>query len=583
MPRIAQACLNCQHRKLKCDVQKPCCGSCRRYKIVCSYSSGVVETKRIRTVRACTNCQAGRRKCSGEFPRCSRCAKKSLKCHYLSDTHILDINYEDLYAKIDAEEYGSIVKLAIESFFERDIHFLAGNFLAISQFQDVTKKSKRLLRAIVGTTLNKTGDDVNRKDLREWWYDSIIHDILLHIDEHADIEFFSAILFVILWRFIHAERKWFLILPMVIRLAFSLKLHHEHEQLPHLDRELRRRMMWNCFLLDKFVAGGMNEFTACNISLIELALPSDSIESTSSIFGSTQPGILALAVQVGQLRHEVLSYAKSAARDLDHWWQDDSEMWVLSRKLDDIINGLPQCLVYSKENVENRRSKQESLFFVTTHLWLRQTLCDLFRLSIPGLNESSPEILLNLVPVDLLLRTQSDCVSHAVSVCDILSESSNLITGADSISDIIPIIYESCRLVLLSYHQNLSANMGLDSKRVGAMINCNLTILLNSELSLVPQSKVVHLYISAGCHQLQISEYVPVSIAESEIDRTVTFLDRSEGLTKPKMIFSRLHPAAKDDDQSSGILPAVWLDEFLNSLDSSYEDLLSTFRMEWPR
>lgn len=60
---------------------------------------------------------------------------------------------------------------------------------------------------------------------------------------------------------------------MAARVAYGMRLNYESTgPMPFIPKEVRRRMMWSIFMLDKFYSGGFAELTLCNASTMHLNL-----------------------------------------------------------------------------------------------------------------------------------------------------------------------------------------------------------------------------------------------------------------------------------------------------------------------
>lgn len=55
----------------------------------------------------------------------------------------------------------------------------------------------------------------------------------------------------------HQTGKSFHFVPLMVRMAYLLKLHKEDTKLPLVERECRRRLLWSIFTSDRFYAGGV--------------------------------------------------------------------------------------------------------------------------------------------------------------------------------------------------------------------------------------------------------------------------------------------------------------------------------------
>jgi hypothetical protein len=519
-----KSCLNCRRRKVKCDKSVPDCHPCLNSGLSCSYRSGEVDHTKLRSTRACQSCRVQKRRCSGDLPKCSRCLQQGDPCLYISNRSMLsNIGIKEFYAEIDSDRYHQLVVELISSTLSKNLQFLAGSFLDKDKILgDVHAgtQPKILTQALVGMSLDSIG-----LDLEEWWFDKHLADILSCLQQ-IELNLFISLLLNVLWTWAKKARRNFFVVPLLCRMAFSLLLHLEELVRPMtvLESELRRRMMWTCFLLDKLVAAGLPELTCCELSVLgSLKLPSDIIGEDGgqlclgnvglSASTTTAPlGILAFSIHLGQLRHLTLTYVRSADKNLDRWWLTDSMIKRIDRDLQGLVRRLPPDLKYSKRNLVNRPSVSESRFFFVSHLWVHQIFCDLYRLAIPGMRESSPEIILSLIPQEMLVQAQSDCIRNAVAICDIISDNLEFINSPETIGDILTFILQSARLLLVyvRQQQNININFSLEVSEIARFLNCCLSILLHDGAKNLSQARIICHFIVNSCHQLELHDKVPL-------------------------------------------------------------------------
>jgi hypothetical protein len=407
----------------------------------------------------------------------------------------------------------------------------------------------------------------------------LLADVLSQLHDEIQIDLFVSLLLNILWTWGKKNRRCFYLVPLLCRMAFSLLLHHEglFRTGPY-EAEMRRRMMWTCFLLDKLQAAGLPELTSCDITLLNLRMPSDQlgedggqlclIESlgTKNVIPDQPLGILAFSVHVGELRYLGFRCGKSAVKNLDQWWLNDSMMRRIETDLYAVIRRLPVNLQYSKHNLMSRSASScERWFFAMAHLWAHQTFCDLYRLAIPGMNESSPEIILGLIPAEILSDVQSLCIRNAVSICNIISENLELIKSIETLGDIFPFIEQSSRLLLAYLQQSLSININLERSEVGRLLNANLSVLFQGTVKNLPQARIIFQYIVTVCNQLDLQEYIPIL---SEMDAAQTpKLQEHDSLVSRLPIF-----AARELTMPSNLRPAEVTFDNLSTLQSSEKD-----------
>lgn len=108
---------------------------------------------------------------------------------------------------------------------------------------------------------------------------------------------------------------------MAARIAYGMRLNHEmSDKMPFVSKEVRRRIMWSIFMLDKFCAGGFAELTLCNANTMQVNLPCDErnfeldipiatpklIPATTSGGLESGIGIMGYMSRLVKIRHEVL-------------------------------------------------------------------------------------------------------------------------------------------------------------------------------------------------------------------------------------------------------------------------------------
>jgi hypothetical protein len=71
----------------------------------------------------------------------------------------------------------------------------------------------------------------------------------------------------------HVSTAWYL-LSIAARAAFMLRLNHERPDLDPVARESRRRLMWQIYLVDRRLAGGLSDLCVCESDrMMEIRLP----------------------------------------------------------------------------------------------------------------------------------------------------------------------------------------------------------------------------------------------------------------------------------------------------------------------
>ena len=73
-----------------------------------------------------------------------------------------------------------------------------------------------------------------------------------------------------------------MLLSLAARMAFTLCLNHEHQNLSPVRQECNRRLMWSIFMLDMLRCAGLDSLAVCSLSHLHIRLPCDEY---SFVFG----------------------------------------------------------------------------------------------------------------------------------------------------------------------------------------------------------------------------------------------------------------------------------------------------------
>ncbi|KNB19267.1 hypothetical protein FOXG_16414 [Fusarium oxysporum f. sp. lycopersici 4287] len=204
-------------------------------------------------------------------------------------------------------------------------------------------------------------------------------------------------------------RSWALS-GQAIRMAFALQLHKDLEydpsgrngtktQLSFIDREIRRRIMWACFLMDRFNSFETDRPMFIREDTIELPLPVkekyfqfDMPAPTEMLDGRVphppspkdgqiadtreNMGVAAFLIRAIALWGRIITYLSQGCKDLDPnpLWEDKSHYM---KHLNDIVNleaSLPLSLKYSAENLEVHKTEKTPSQFLLMHLCLQHNI-----------------------------------------------------------------------------------------------------------------------------------------------------------------------------------------------------------------
>lgn len=88
----------------------------------------------------------------------------------------------------------------------------------------------------------------------------------------------------------------------------------------------------------------------------------------------------------------------------------------LQLKISGFVESLPMVLRLSDNTIEQYFQSGDRPSFVMLHTWIGQMYIDLYRFSLPGLDEqTSPELLAKL-PADFIKKSQKQAIAHAISL-----------------------------------------------------------------------------------------------------------------------------------------------------------------------
>ncbi|KAF4471659.1 nitrate assimilation regulatory nirA [Fusarium albosuccineum] len=195
-----------------------------------------------------------------------------------------------------------------------------------------------------------------------------------------------------------------------IRMAFALQLHKDLEydpsgrngnktQLSFIDREIRRRIMWACFLMDRFNSSGTDRPTFVREETIQIPLPVkekyfqlDMPAPTETLDGQVlhpvspddgqladtreNMGVAAYLIRGIALWGRIITYLSQGGKDTDPgpMWDPESQYAMLLKDVQDLDAGLPSSLKYSLENLEVHKTENTASQFLFMHVCLQHNI-----------------------------------------------------------------------------------------------------------------------------------------------------------------------------------------------------------------
>ena len=208
---------------------------------------------------------------------------------------------------------------------------------------------------------------------------------------------------------------------MAQRMAYALQLHqdldhdpkrstgNEKSELTFTDREIRRRTMWSCFLLDRFSSSGTDRPTFVGPEYIRAQLPIKEKLFTMEITGPTEDlqgnvpnpvdpetgqvavasdnmGVAAYTIRLVALWGEVIDYMNLGGKQRDQkpMWDEESAFQRLKQAADKWKDTLPAALHHTPENLASHASDKIANQFLFMHIVYNQITLFMNRFALPS-------------------------------------------------------------------------------------------------------------------------------------------------------------------------------------------------------
>lgn len=252
----------------------------------------------------------------------------------------------------------------------------------------------------------------------------------------------------------HGGRSWALG-GQAIRMAFALQLHKDLErdplnhkngtsQLSFIDREIRRRVMWSCFIMDRFNSSGTDRPIFVREETIKIPLPvkekyfqldmpvhtetlagdapdlSDPDEAHLVADPKANLGVAAYMIRSIALWGRIISYLNQGGIDLDPHpiWSPDSGYAKLIKDADELTASLPETLRYTHDNLHLYHTEGMANQFLFLHISMQQNILFLNRVAVatPGGPAAKD------VPQTFVANAGAETFSAANRISDILKD-----------------------------------------------------------------------------------------------------------------------------------------------------------------
>lgn len=256
----------------------------------------------------------------------------------------------------------------------------------------------------------------------------------------------------------HGGRSWALG-GQAIRMAFALQLHKDLEndplrsgsKLSFIDREIRRRTMWACFLMDRFNSSGTDRPTFIKEETLKIPLPIkekyfklDMPGPTENLQGEVlhpvsaedgelsdakdNMGVAAYMIKAIAVWGRIINYLNQGGKDLDDkpMWSPESEYMVLIKQAEEMVATLPDALVYSTENLHLHDTEGMANQFLFLHIASQQNILFMNRFAISTPNGSSHQD----VPKTFVTKAGAKAFGAANRISELLKDSESYLIAA---------------------------------------------------------------------------------------------------------------------------------------------------------
>ncbi|CEJ54306.1 Putative C6 transcription factor [Penicillium brasilianum] len=218
----------------------------------------------------------------------------------------------------------------------------------------------------------------------------------------------------------HGGRSWSFG-GQALRMAYALQLHQELEsdpllsqkngansQLSFTDREIRRRTMWACFLMDRYNSSGSQRPPIGNDRFLQIQLPIKETHFQMEIPGPTEDldgdvlnptpdnsgqlsnakenmGVSAYIIRAIVIWGRIVDYLNLGGKrkDPQPLWHPESGYMRLKRQIEEFSASLPSALTFTYENLQIHAAEKIANQFLFLHIITHQNMLFLNQFAIP--------------------------------------------------------------------------------------------------------------------------------------------------------------------------------------------------------
>lgn len=248
---------------------------------------------------------------------------------------------------------------------------------------------------------------------------------------------------------------------MALRMAYALQLHREldhdplarkgdqNSELSFTDREIRRRTMWACFMMDRFNSSGSDRPPIGNEDFLNIQLPIKEPHFELEIPGPTEDldgnvrrpvppgigqvsnprdnmGVSAYIIRAIVLWGRITNYVNLGGKKKDPHpiWSPLSKHKQLKQQVEEFVRSLPPSFAFTPENLQNHAADRIANQFLFLHIVNYQNMLFLHRFAIPTSPGAAPP---KEMPKAFLGEAARTAVDAANQISALIEQSSNYV------------------------------------------------------------------------------------------------------------------------------------------------------------
>jgi len=237
---------------------------------------------------------------------------------------------------------------------------------------------------------------------------------------------------------------------MALRMAYSLRLHEEivrdGDNDSFTDREIRRRTMWSCFLMDRFMSSGSERPMFANEENIHIQLPIKEqlfqmeIPGPTEYLDGTTPtspssrigqmsdpkanmGVASYTTRLLSLWGHLIGYFNQKGKEKDQFpmWSSQSTYRKLYSQIEGFRKALPESLHYNEDNFKVHAAEGVANQFLFMHVIYNQCILTLNEFAVPTTALTGPP---KDIPPQFLLDARRNATDAATTISRLIERGS---------------------------------------------------------------------------------------------------------------------------------------------------------------